>query len=104
MPDMRRDEARSQVSHGIDPGALRKAQKQAKTEETETFGVIAREWYTKFLSTWSPGHAEAIKNRMEKDLIPWLGKLPMKEIKVPVVVESLRRIEDTGSIGNGAPG
>lgn len=94
----RREEARSQVSHGIDPGALRKAQKQAKTEETETFGVIAREWYAKFVSTWSPGHAEAIRNRMEKDLIPWLGKLPMKEIKVPIVVESLRRIEDRGAL------
>ena len=95
---LRRDQARRQVAHGIDPGALRKAQKQAETEETETFGVIAREWYAKFVSTWSPGHAEAIKNRMEKDLIPWLGKLPMKEIKVPMVVESLRRIEDRGAL------
>jgi integrase len=95
---MRRDDARSQVSHGIDPGVLRKAQRQAKTEETETFGVVAHEWYTKFSSAWSPGHAEAIRNRMEKDLIPWLGKLPMKEIKVPVVVESLRRIEERGAL------
>ena len=95
---MRRDEARRQVAHGIDPSALRKAQKQAQTEETETFEVIAREWYAKFVSTWSPGHADAIKNRMEKDLIPWLGKLPMKEIKVPMVVGSLRRIEERGAL------
>jgi integrase len=94
----RREEARSQVAHGIDPGALRKAQKLAETEETETFGVIAREWYAKFCSAWSPGHAEAIKNRMEKDLIPWLGKLPMKNIKVPMVVESLQRIEARGAL------
>ena len=94
----RRDEARRQLAHGIDPGALRKAQKQAETEETETFEVIAREWYAKFVSTWSPGHADAIKNRMEKDLIPWLGKLPMKEIKVPMVVGSLRRIEERGAL------
>lgn len=94
----RRDEARRQLAHGVDPGAVRKAQKQAATEETETFGVIAREWYAKFVSTWSPGHAEAIRNRMEKDLFPWLGKLPMKEIKVPMVVESLRRIEERGAL------
>jgi integrase len=60
--------------------------------------VIAREWYAKFCSAWSPGHAEAIKNRMEKDLIPWLGKLPMKNIKVPMVVESLQRIEARGAL------
>src|SRR5512135_2367690 len=34
---LRRDEARRQVANGIDPGAVRKAQKQAKTEEIETF-------------------------------------------------------------------
>jgi hypothetical protein len=94
----RREDARSQVAHGIDPGALKKAQKQAETEEKETFEVIGREWYMKFFPTWSPGHAEAIKNRMEKDLFPWLGKLPMKEIKIPIVVESLRRIEDRGAL------
>ena len=37
-----RDEARRQVAHGIDPGAVRKAQKQAEAEEIETFEVIAR--------------------------------------------------------------
>ena len=94
----RREDARSQVAHGIDPGALKKAQKQAETEEKETFEVIGREWYMKFFPTWSPGHAEAIKNRMEKDLFPWLGKLLMKEIKIPIVVESLRRIEDRGAL------
>ena len=95
---MRRDEARRQVAHGIDPSALRKAQKQAQTEETETFEVIAREWYAKFTPTWSAGHAESIKGRLEKDLIPWLGKLPMKEIKAPKVLEALRRIEDRGAL------
>jgi hypothetical protein len=53
----RRDEARKQLAHGIDPGAVRKAQKQAVTEETETFEVIAREWHTKFTHTWTTGQA-----------------------------------------------
>ena len=29
----RRDEARRQIAHGIDPGAVRKAQKQAETQK-----------------------------------------------------------------------
>jgi len=94
----RRDDARRNVAHGINPSSLRKAQKQAQTEETETFEVIAREWYTKFTPTWSAGHAESIKGRLEKDLIPWLGKLPMTEIKAPKVLEALRRIEDRGAL------
>src|SRR5664280_819229 len=33
----RRDEARKQVAHRIDPGAVRKAMKRAETTETENF-------------------------------------------------------------------
>jgi hypothetical protein len=52
----RRDEARSQIAHGIDPSTVRKAQKQAKIEETENFEVIAREWFQKYLNTWKESH------------------------------------------------
>ena len=44
----RRDGARKLLAHGIDPGAVRKAQKQAEIEEVETFGVIARGWLHKY--------------------------------------------------------
>ena len=37
-----RDEARSQLAHDIDPGAVRKAQKQAKVEITETCEIMAQ--------------------------------------------------------------
>jgi hypothetical protein len=54
----RRDKARKQLANDIDPGAVRKAMKEAETEETETFEVIAREWHTKFKkTTWTEGHA-----------------------------------------------
>jgi integrase len=94
----RRDEARRQVAHGIDPGAVRKAQKQAVTEETETFEVIAREWHTKFTPTWTPGHSTAIRSRLERDLFPWIGRRPIKEIKAPELLAVLRRVEDRGAL------
>jgi integrase len=90
----RRDEARRQLAQGIDPGA----QKQAVTEETETFEVIAREWHTKFSPTWTPGHASAIEGRLERDLFPWIGKRPIKEIKAPELLAVLRRVEDRGAL------
>jgi integrase len=94
----RRDEARRQLAHGIDPGAVRKAQKQAETRETETFEVIAREWHTKFMTTWSPGHAATILSRMERDLFPWIGKRPIAEIKAPELLSVLRRVESRGAL------
>ncbi len=69
----RRDEARRQIAHGIDPGAVRKAQKQAKSEEIETFEVIAREWHTKFKESWSTSHTHVTITRLERDIFPWMG-------------------------------
>lgn len=94
----RRDEARRQVAHGIDPGAVKKAQKQAETTETETFEVIAREWHTKFSHTWTPGHKDKLLSAMARDLFPWLGARPIKELRAPELLAALRRIESRGSL------
>jgi integrase len=94
----RRDEARRQLANGIDPGAVRKAQKQANVQETETFEVIAREWHGRFISTWTEGHAETIMSRLERDLFPWIGKRPIAEIKAPELLTVLRRVESRGAL------
>lgn len=94
----RRDEARRQVAHGIDPGAVRKAQKQAETSETETFEVIAREWHTKFTPTWTPGYAITIMGRLERDCFPWIGTRPITQIKALELLTVLRRIESRGAL------
>ncbi len=94
----RRDEARKQIAHGVDPGALRKAMKQAGTEETETFEVIGREWHTKFTPTWTPGHGSTIMSRLARDLFPWIGNRPIKDIKAPELLAVLRRVESRGAL------
>jgi integrase len=94
----RREEARRQVAHGIDPGAVRKAQKQAEAEELETFEIIAREWHTRFAPTWTPGHAVTILSRLERDLFPWIGPRPIAEIKAPELLAVLRRVEARGAL------
>ena len=68
----RRDEARAQIAHGIDPGEVRKAQKQAKVEETETFEAIAREWLERFKSKWQEEYADKIMHRLELNVFPWI--------------------------------
>lgn len=94
----RRDKARKQVAHGIDPGAVRKAQKEADTKETETFEVIAREWHAKFTPTWTSGHADTIMSRLERDLFPWIGSRPINKIKAPELLAALRRVEARGAL------
>jgi integrase len=92
-----RDEARSQLAHDIDPGAVRKAQKQANTEATETFEIIAREWHERFKSNWTTEYASKIMSRLEGDVFPYLGTRPIKDIKAPELLTVLRRVEGRGT-------
>lgn len=94
----RREDARRLLANGVDPGVVRKAQKQAKVEETETFEVIAREWHARFTPTWTIGHAGTIMDRLERDLFPWIGKRPIAEIKAPELLAAMRRVESRGAL------
>ena len=94
----RRDEARRQLVQGIDPGAIKKAQKQAVAAEKETFEAVAREWHTAFTPSWAPRNAATILSRLNHDLIPWLGSRPINEIKAPELLSVLRRAENRGAL------
>jgi integrase len=95
----RRFEARKQVAKGIDPGEVRKAQKAAKVANCEnSFEVVAREWHGKFAKTWSAVHANTIKDRLEKEVFPWIGNSPVGDIKAPELLKVLRRMESRGAL------
>jgi integrase len=94
----KRDEARKQLANDLDPAAVRKATKQAAITEAETFEAVAREWHVKFTPTWKAGHAETTMARMERDLFPWIGKMPINEIKAPELLTVLRRVESRGAL------
>jgi integrase len=92
----RRIDARKLLANGIDPGAVRKAQKQANIQETETFEVIAREWHNKFTHTWKESHSSRVLSRLERDVFPHLSKRPIAQIKAPELLGVLRRLESRG--------
>jgi integrase len=93
-----RDRARKQIANGIDPDAVRKAAKTAAVTETETFEVIALEWFVKFQHTWTPGYAVTMKSRLERDMFPWIGTRPIKDIKAPELLTVIRRVESRGAL------
>jgi len=95
----RREDAKKLLANGVDPGAVKKAQKAAIVAETDnSFEVVAREWHTKFSGTWSPTHAETTLRRLQADVFPVLGARPIGEIKAPEVLAMLRRIESRGAL------
>ncbi len=95
----KREEARSQIAEGIDPGQVRKAQKDAGVAASEsTFEVVAREWHEKFYDRWTRGHAATLMTRLERDVFPWIGSRPIGEIKAPELLSVIRRVESRGTL------
>ena len=96
----KRDQARRLIAQGVDPSAARKAEKASRSEAVVNgFEAVAREWHaTIHLGQVSAGHAARTLIRLERDVFPWLGGLPVGEIKAPQLLQAMRRIEARGAI------
>ena len=68
----RRDNARKLLASGVDPGEHRKAQKQTRIDDaSNSFKVIAREWFAKYGTTWAATHSERTMRRRAAATFPW---------------------------------
>ena len=93
-----RDQAREEHRTGVDPVQRRRLDKLSRSVSADTtFEAIARELHAIKLNGWSKQYGERWIERMEKDLFPWIGGLPIKEITAPLLLQSLRRIEERGA-------
>jgi hypothetical protein len=81
------------LANGVDPGAIKKRQKAIEQEQAAAFKSIAVEWHTAFKEKWTEKHSERLLTRLEQDFFPFLGDVPIKEIKAPALLELLRRVE-----------
>jgi integrase len=94
-----REQARQQLLDGIDPSALKQAKKLASESASESsFKVVALEWFSKKKPTWSENHWTKVERMMTKDLFPYLGTRPLKEITPPELLAVLRKIESRGAL------
>jgi len=95
----KRDKIRQLLADGIDPSQHRKVAKAEKAgRATNSFEVVAREWFAKFSPRWAPSHSDKIIKRLENDVFPWLGGRPIAEINAPEVLKVLHRIEGRGAM------
>jgi hypothetical protein len=93
----RREEAKTLLAHGTDPGEVKRAQKLAvKAACTNSFEAVAREWFNSWKTTKAESHSSKVIGRLEKDVFPWIGKQPVAEITPPEVLVVLREVEKRG--------
>lgn len=89
-----RDDAKSALRDGKDPGILKKLHKLTKARHSEdTFEAIAREWFELNKSKWIEHHADDVIRSLENDIFPHLGNMPIRDITAPLVLAALRLVE-----------
>ncbi len=95
----RRDEAKSLLARGIDPAEHKKELKKLSVALTEnTFEAVGREWHAKNRDMWEKKRAKAILSHLEKNVFPFIGKMPIAAIKAPDLLAVARRIEERGAM------
>ena len=94
----KRDEAKRLILEGKDP-VKEKHKKRAKAieEENNTFEKIAREWHKLHEAEWTPEHAKTIINRLEKDVFPVIGKMPVRRLTHKNLLDLAKSIQQRGA-------
>ena len=91
--------AREELAVDIDPSMTKRITKAASKYAAEnTFEVVAREMHTKDRSSWSDGYAEKWLRSFELHVFPALGRLPLTAITAPMILDTLRLVENKGTL------
>lgn len=90
--------ARKLLDQEIDPGQEKKERALARAEASaNTFEKLARDWHANKLPTWSESTARDTIRRLEIDIFPEIGSMPVGAIKHQHMIAVLRKIESRGA-------
>jgi integrase len=94
-----RDQARKLIAIDKDPSFVKRENKRLKTiSANNTFEIIARKWHEKnSKAKWTENHSRTVIRRLEIDVFPAIGKLPISDIKTPRLVAVMEKIEKRGA-------
>ena len=95
----RRDDARELLADEIDPGKAKSDDKQAKAlVAANTFEFVARSWLTKTAAKRAVSTHGKITTWLEKDLFPFIGRMPVSTIGPRDVLAAVQKMEARGAI------
>ena len=95
---IRRDQARALIEAGTDPRDAKKArERRRRLAELESFEKVARQWHATRAPALKPRYASQILDRLVADVFPEIGRLPIRSIEAPDILDLLRKIEQRGA-------
>ncbi|HEI6786077.1 TPA: integrase arm-type DNA-binding domain-containing protein [Yersinia enterocolitica] len=95
----KRDEAKSLLADGVDPSQDKKAKKVSQRISAEnTFEAIAKEWHSSKKKVWTPDYSDLVLSMFVRDVFPFIGHMPIKDVKPLMLLDVLRKIEARGAM------
>ena len=92
-----RDEVRKSLKQGIDPVAQKRAERRALAEDQEkTFKKVANQWFSVWEKDKSENTIACKRRRLEAEIFPFLGHLPVAQITRKDVLATLQKVASTG--------
>lgn len=93
-----REDAKRLLQAGTDPGKERDQKEREKRDAAaNTFEKLAREWHSVKLDSWRESTASDTIRRLEIDIFPEIGAMPIGSITHQDMIAALRKIENRGA-------
>ena len=95
----KREEAKKQLLANIDPSsAKREAKATAAEAALNSFEVVAKEWFDRYSTSWTPAYRRYMLQRLERNIFPYMGKRPIGSITARELLGVLRRVEERDAL------
>lgn len=92
-------EAKKLLDKDIDPSAAKRDRRRdIMINAVNTFKAVALEWHENQKERWSEDYALGVLHRLETDIFPVIGAMPIKNIEAPDLLEALRKIEERDAL------
>jgi integrase len=93
-----RELARAQLREGKDPSQAKQlARLAAAVAGDNTFQHVAEAWLEKSRGDWSRVHYDKSRRAFERDVLPIIGRLPIREITAPMIAAVVRPVANRGA-------
>lgn len=94
----RRDWGRALIARGIHPRDEVEREKRRRIADAgATFGSVAEEWFTKRSDEWTDYYATQVRRGLDQDILPVIGKRPIKEVGAQDVLSIMQSTEKRGA-------
>lgn len=92
-----RDRIKDLAANGEDPNAEKRAKKFIKAQSYETFADCTKN-YIATHPEWSSDRLKQINSQLNGNVLPYIGKRPMKDLKGTEILACIQRMIERGAI------